>query len=85
MIVTINNKVRHAGLREGNIANLALGLAVRHESLLAPDWLTVERCDVPLHAQAGAIWLRLPAQAYNEPADNEKLAEIVALVLREHG
>jgi isopenicillin-N epimerase len=32
------------------------------------------RCDVPLHAQA-----------YNEPADYEKLAEIVARVLREHG
>jgi isopenicillin-N epimerase len=43
------------------------------------------RCDVPLHAQAGAIWQRLSAQAYNEPADYEKLAEIVARVLREHG
>jgi hypothetical protein len=60
-------------------------LAVRHESLLDPDWPTVKRCDVPLHAQAGAIWQRLSTQAYNEPADNEKLAEIVARVLREHG
>lgn len=41
-------------------------------------------CDVPLHAQAGAIWLRLSAQAYNELADYERLAEIVAHVLRDH-
>ena len=41
LTVTINHKVRHAGLREGTIANLALGLAVRHEWLLDPDWLTV--------------------------------------------
>jgi isopenicillin-N epimerase len=37
--------------------------------------------DVPLHAQAGAIWLRLSAQAYNEMADYQKLATIVATVL----
>jgi isopenicillin-N epimerase len=43
------------------------------------------RCDIPLHAQSDAIWLRLSAQAYNEQADYEKLAEIVARVVREHG
>ena len=36
------------------------------------------RCDVPLHAQAGAIWLRLSAQAYNEIDDYEALADIAA-------
>jgi isopenicillin-N epimerase len=37
--------------------------------------------DVPLHAQADAIWLRLSAQAYNEMADYQKLADIVQTVL----
>jgi isopenicillin-N epimerase len=37
--------------------------------------------DVPLHAQAGAIWMRLSAQAYNEFADYQKLADIVRTVL----
>ena len=41
------------------------------------------KCDVPLHAQAGSIWLRLSAQAYNEMADYERLAEIAAEVVRE--
>ncbi|HSU05405.1 MAG TPA: aminotransferase class V-fold PLP-dependent enzyme [Acetobacteraceae bacterium] len=40
------------------------------------------RTDVPLHAQAGGIWLRLSAHAYNEMTDYEKLAEIIARVLR---
>lgn len=43
------------------------------------------RCDVPLHAQAGSLWLRLSAHAYNELPDYEKLAEIVARVVRAHG
>jgi hypothetical protein len=29
----------------------------------------------------GVLWLRLPVHAYNEVADNERLAEIVASVL----
>jgi isopenicillin-N epimerase len=37
--------------------------------------------DVPLHAQADAIWLRLSAQAYNEMADYQKLADLVQTVL----
>jgi isopenicillin-N epimerase len=41
--------------------------------------------DAPLHAQAGGIWLRLSAQAYNELADYEKLAEIAAKIVREVG
>ncbi len=39
--------------------------------------------DCPLHDLAGSIWLRLSAYAYNEMADYEKLAELVARVLRE--
>jgi isopenicillin-N epimerase len=37
--------------------------------------------DVPLHAQADALWLRLSAQAYNELSDYERLAEIVGEVI----
>ncbi|HEY2618359.1 MAG TPA: aminotransferase class V-fold PLP-dependent enzyme [Acetobacteraceae bacterium] len=41
--------------------------------------------DAPTHVQAGAIWLRLSAAAYNDIEDFERLAEIVARVLREAG
>ena len=41
------------------------------------------RCDAPVHALADGLWLRLSAQAYNEVPDYEKLAECVALVLRQ--
>ena len=34
---------------------------------------------------AGAIWLRLSAAAYNDIEDYERLAEIVARVLRDAG
>jgi isopenicillin-N epimerase len=40
--------------------------------------------DVPLHAQGGALWLRLSAQAYNEMPDYEKLAKIVGAVVARH-
>ena len=39
--------------------------------------------DAPTHVQAGAIWLRLSAAAYNEIEDYERLAEIVAHIIRE--
>jgi isopenicillin-N epimerase len=38
--------------------------------------------DAPTHVQADAIWLRLSAAAYNDTEDYERLAEIVARVLR---
>jgi isopenicillin-N epimerase len=38
--------------------------------------------DAPTHVQAGGIWLRVSAAAYNETEDYERLAEIVARVLR---
>ncbi|HEY6431546.1 MAG TPA: aminotransferase class V-fold PLP-dependent enzyme [Acetobacteraceae bacterium] len=40
------------------------------------------RTDVPLHAIADGIWMRISAYAYNELADYEKLAEVAARVLR---
>jgi isopenicillin-N epimerase len=39
--------------------------------------------DAPTHVQAGAIWLRLSAAAYNDIEDYERLAEIVARVVRD--
>ena len=41
--------------------------------------------DAPTHIQANGIWLRLSAAAYNEIDDYERLAEIVARVVREFG
>jgi len=41
--------------------------------------------DVPLHAHSGAIWLRLSAQAYNELSDYERLADIVAALVKDEG
>jgi isopenicillin-N epimerase len=38
--------------------------------------------DAPTHAIDGGLWLRLSAHGYNEIGDYEKLAEIVAAVLR---
>jgi isopenicillin-N epimerase len=39
--------------------------------------------DAPTHIQAGAIWLRLSAAAYNDIEDYEHLGEIVARIVRE--
>jgi isopenicillin-N epimerase len=38
--------------------------------------------DVPIHANAGGIWMRLSAQAYNELDDYRKLAGLLQSVLR---
>jgi isopenicillin-N epimerase len=40
-------------------------------------WLSDEhRIEVAIMAQAGALWARIAAQAYNEPADYERLAAL---------
>ncbi len=39
--------------------------------------------DVPIHANAGAIWMRISAQAYNELDDYRRLADIVQDVLQQ--
>jgi isopenicillin-N epimerase len=41
--------------------------------------------DAPTHILSGAIWLRISAAAYNDIEDYERLAELVARVLREAG
>jgi len=37
--------------------------------------------DAPVNAIAGALWLRLSAQAYNEKADYDRLAGILRPLL----
>jgi isopenicillin-N epimerase len=39
--------------------------------------------DAPTHPLNGALWLRLSAFAYNDLTDYERLADIVARVIRE--
>ena len=40
-------------------------------------WLSREhRIEVAIMAEAGALWARIAAQAYNEPADYERLAAV---------
>jgi isopenicillin-N epimerase len=41
------------------------------------------RTDAPVQKLEGALWLRLSAAAYNERADYERLADIVAVALHE--
>lgn len=41
--------------------------------------------DAPTHVQAGSIWLRISAAAYNDMEDYERLGEIVARIVRETG
>jgi isopenicillin-N epimerase len=41
--------------------------------------------DAPTHILSGAIWLRISAAAYNDIEDYERLAELVARVVREAG
>ena len=58
------------------------GEASAARALALRERLLESRCDAPLHALVGAIWLRLSAQAYNEAADYERLAATVGRVLR---
>jgi isopenicillin-N epimerase len=61
------------------------GKATQDRAVKLRGHLLDAETDAPLHAQAGAIWLRISAQAYNEPADYEKLGDIVAAMVKRHG
>lgn len=54
------------------------GPATPERALAARHQLEVRGCDAPVSAVDGGLWLRLSAQAYNEEADYERLASIVA-------
>jgi len=61
------------------------GPATEERALVLRERLLDAGSDAPLHAQAGAIWLRISAQAYNELADYEKLGDLVARMVKQHG
>ncbi|WP_270933319.1 aminotransferase class V-fold PLP-dependent enzyme [Falsiroseomonas oryzae] len=59
------------------------GPATREASLLLRERLLDRRTDAPVHPIGDGLWLRLSAQAYNEPADYEDLAERCAATFAE--
>jgi isopenicillin-N epimerase len=74
---------RQGGAAAMALARLPLAGPATHERALAlrarlmREW----RTDAPVNAIDGAFWLRLSAQAYNERADYERLAEIAAALV----
>ncbi len=61
------------------------GAATPERALAVRAALLDAGTDAPVHVIDGAAWLRLSAAAYNEAADYERLAGMVAAVLREGG
>ena len=42
-------------------------------------WLAeAHRIEAVVSADSGALWIRIAAQAYNQPADYERLASVIA-------
>jgi isopenicillin-N epimerase len=76
------------GTEVGATGDLACAMGVVRVPVAAPataerarglrQRLLDSRTDAPVHALDGAIWLRISAHAYNELADYEALARIVA-------
>jgi len=81
----------HLATEVGAIGALAGAMGVVRVPVAVPptaEWalrlrrkLLEARTDTPVHALAGAIWLRISVHAYNELADYEALAEIVAAMV----
>jgi len=61
------------------------GAVTTERSLRVRERLMDAGTDAPTHVIDDGLWLRLSAHAYNEIADYERLAEIVAHVVREGG
>jgi isopenicillin-N epimerase len=58
------------------------GTADEDRALRLRDRMLDAGSDVPVNANAGGIWMRLSAQAYNELDDYRQLANVVQKVLR---
>lgn len=58
------------------------GIATAERSAALRERLLAAGTDAPTHVFADAIWLRISAAAYNDMEDYERLAEIVAGVVR---
>ncbi len=55
------------------------GEATAKRALRITRWLAeTHRIEVLASAESGALWIRIAAQAYNEPADYERLAAVIA-------
>jgi isopenicillin-N epimerase len=57
------------------------GPATREHAMALRAHLFAARTDLPLSAQDGQFWLRISAQAYNDMADFDRLADIIETVL----
>ena len=84
----LNTEQGAVGAMAGAMGLVRLPLAgpvtpVRSEAIRAQ--LLAAGTDAPTHIIDDTMWLRLSAHAYNEIEDYERLAEIVALVVREEG
>ncbi len=80
----LNTNVGATGATAGAMATIRLPVddpAPEH-ALRIRRQLMEAGTDAPVHALDGALWLRISAFAYNEPADYARLAELVLAVLR---
>lgn len=59
------------------------GQVTPERALAARHQMEIRGCDAPISAVDGGLWLRLSAQAYNEEADYEQLADFVRSFLAE--
>ncbi len=75
---------------EGCLPGTAMALArlpaafgsTRSDALTARERLVERRVDAPVHALAGALWVRVSAQAYNEAPDYGRLADTLVAMER---
>jgi isopenicillin-N epimerase len=84
----LNTEVGANGAMAGSMAVVRLplvGAATAEMSTELRARLLRAGTDAPTHVQAGGIWLRLSAAAYNDIEDYERLAEITARIVREVG
>jgi isopenicillin-N epimerase len=84
----LNTEPGAAGTLAGAMGMVRLplaGAATPERSVDLRARLLAAGTDAPTHVQAGAIWLRISAAAYNAIEDYERLAELVARVVREAG
>jgi isopenicillin-N epimerase len=82
----LNTEPGATGAMAGSMGMVKLplsGPASPERSMALRARLLAAGTDAPTHVQAGAIWLRLSAAAYNDIEDYERLAEIVARVVRD--
>ena len=81
----LNTEVGAVGALAGSMGMIRLPLtsdATAELSMEIRARLLEAGTDAPTHMQANAIWLRISAAAYNDIEDYERLADIVAHMLR---